>query len=192
MQPRSTQGITLYTIGHSDRDIDTFVAILRAFSIRGVVDIRARPTSRRCPQYCGERLRDDLLQARIHYHWAGKRLGGFRPESSKSTHSALRSAALRAYADHMQSEEFRFGIADVLTRASDDPVAVLCSERRPENCHRLLVADYLVAVAGLCVQHIIGLDESCEHRLSPSIRCLADGSLIYDQPVGKQLALRLE
>lgn len=187
----STREITLYTIGHSNRDAEAFIGILRTYEIQRVVDIRARPISRRHPQYYGHRLREKLLQTKIHYYWAGERLGGFRPQRSESTHSALRSTTLRAYADYMQSDEFRSGITELLTLASGGCIAMLCAERQPANCHRLLIADYLVAVAGLQVQHIIGLDESWEHRLSPSVRRHEDGGLIYDQRVDKQLELRL-
>ncbi len=191
MQFPSTRPITLHTIGHSDRDRELFIRILQAYGIRRVVDIRARPSSRRYPQHNRHPLREALRRAKIHYHWAGQCLGGFRPPRSRSIHQALRSTGLQAYADHMQSEQFRLGIAELLTLASDGCTAILCAERDPANCHRLLVADYLTAIAGLRVQHIIGLDESSEHRLSPSAR-LEDGDLIYDQPVDKQLELRVE
>jgi uncharacterized protein (DUF488 family) len=39
---------TVYTIGHSTRALDDFLAILAAHGIRGVTDVRRHPSRRSC------------------------------------------------------------------------------------------------------------------------------------------------
>ncbi len=47
---------TLYTIGHSTRTIEQFVALLQAHNIKKVVDVRTIPRSRRNPQFGQDEL----------------------------------------------------------------------------------------------------------------------------------------
>ena len=42
---------TIYTIGHSTRDWDDFVSVLKAHEIGTLIDIRAFPVSRRMPHF---------------------------------------------------------------------------------------------------------------------------------------------
>ena len=35
------------------------------------------------------------------------------------------------------------------------PICLLCAERRPEDCHRALIAQYLASVAGKEVEHLV-------------------------------------
>ena len=90
----------VYTIGHSNRDIDEFVELLDSVGVRTLVDVRAYPTSRRYPQFNSNSLRSALADADIIYHWAGLDLGGFRQNRPDSRHLSL-AGSLRAYADHM-------------------------------------------------------------------------------------------
>ena len=51
---------TLYTIGHSTRPLDEFVAVLQAHSIQTLTDIRSLPASRRLPHFNREALEKSL------------------------------------------------------------------------------------------------------------------------------------
>src|SRR3970282_2663043 len=52
--------LVLYSVGHSTRGEDEFVALLAAYGVRGVADVRTIPRSRRHPQFGAERLREML------------------------------------------------------------------------------------------------------------------------------------
>ncbi len=183
--------LRLYTIGHGNRSLDAFLALLAANGIRQLADTRARPTSRRHPQYHGPALRQTLVGRGVAYRWLGPRLGGLRPGRPDSMHSALRSPGLRAYADYMQTAEFRVGISELLALAAEAATAILCAELRPWHCHRSLAADYLTAVSGAHVLHIVDIGQTITHDLNPLAR--RDGeALIYDQRVQAQLEMRLE
>ena len=67
--------ITIFTLGHSTRPADEFLAILRAFEIELLADIRTVPRSRRNPQYDQETLQQFLIAHTVEYiHLPG--LGG--------------------------------------------------------------------------------------------------------------------
>jgi uncharacterized protein (DUF488 family) len=97
--------------------------------------VRAYPASRRHPQFSKDALSATLLFAGIAYEWHGKALGGMRP----------------SYADHMQTEQFQTAAAAL---AAKDRVCMMCAERDPDDCHRLLIADWLVT-HGSRVVHLL-------------------------------------
>ena len=172
------QLLTLYTIGHSDRTLTELTALLRDAGITCVVDVRAQPASSRHPQFNMESLRAALTADGIIYHWAGRQLGGQRVARPDSPHHSL-PETLRGFADHMDTEVFAKGVAQLLGIARRATTAVLCAERLPENCHRSLISDYLTLRA-IRVIHLIGRDEQCEHLLDPRAR-RESASLVYDR-----------
>ena len=152
---------TLYTIGHSTRAIDEFIALLREHAIATLVDIRTIPRSRRHPQFGQERLRLSLEGARVAYlHMKG--LGGLRKPAQDSANAAWRNAAFRGYADYMQTEEFGRCLDELVAVAARTPTAIMCAEADPAHCHRSLVADALL-VRGVPVIHILSRDQTRPH-----------------------------
>ena len=179
--------MTVYTIGHGNRAIGEFAGLLREAAIECLVDVRAYPASRRHPQFSRDALENALLGEGIRYVWEGKLLGGRRKAAADSPHIALRSPGFRAYADHMETADFRVGARRLLELAGATRTAIMCAERLPWECHRNLISDSLVA-RGVRVLHLMGPGESREHALNPVAR--QDGErLIYD--AGAQLGLRL-
>jgi len=57
----------LWTIGHSTRSIEDFIAALEANAIKLLVDVRSLPGSKRYPQFDKEALDDSLGKAGIRY-----------------------------------------------------------------------------------------------------------------------------
>src|SRR6185369_11635936 len=71
------KAVVLYTIGHSNRSLEDFLALLDAHSVRGVADVRAFPTSRRLPHFNREPLAAALDAHGLGYDWI-PHLGGRR------------------------------------------------------------------------------------------------------------------
>jgi uncharacterized protein (DUF488 family) len=168
---------TLYTIGHSTRALDEFIAVLQAHSIQTLVDIRSFPMSRRLPHFNREALEKTLPAAGISYLWL-KELGGRRKKlRDDSPNVALRNDSFRNYADYMLTEDFQRGIAELIKLAGQSRTCYMCAERVYFRCHRMLVSDWLVA-HGHEVFHIDGLGPPTRHRLMAEARVL-DGQVIY-------------
>jgi uncharacterized protein (DUF488 family) len=176
----------LWTIGHSSRSIDELIGMLTEAGIATLVDVRARPHTARHPQFNEEALREACGRANIVYHWAGRHLGGLRALRFGSPHIALEEGR-RGFADHMGTEIFKRAVSQVVGLAARGPTALLCAERNPFQCHRALIADYLI-LQGLSVVHLIDPGESREHLLSPQAR-RESAELIYDRQVTAELDL---
>jgi uncharacterized protein (DUF488 family) len=172
----------VYTVGHGSRPLDDFLALLESASVERLVDVRAFPGSRRHPHFGRAELEGSLTAAGIEYVWQGDTLGGRRRPRPDSPHFALRNASFRAYADHMQTEAFRSGAQRLVEEGAQRRIAIMCAERLPWQCHRYMIADYLVAT-GIEVLHLIDGSKPRLHQLRAEARMTPDG-LIYD--IGRQ------
>ena len=168
--------VTLWTIGHSTRQIDDFLALLQEHDIAALADVRRFPGSRRHPQFSQEALAASLTHTGIEYvHFP--ELGGRREPRKDSPNTAWRNAAFRGYADYMMTPEFQAGIECLLALAVRSRTAIMCAEAVWWQCHRGLIADHLKA-AGHEVVHIQGPHKSEPHPFTPAAR-IVDGLLTY-------------
>jgi uncharacterized protein (DUF488 family) len=170
----------LFTIGHSNRPIGSFIKLLQAHGVELLADIRRFPGSRKHPQYGRDSLAAALADAGIDYVFLGDTLGGRRARSQPpdvSPNGGLANASFRNYADHMLTAEFRQGVGELLELAARKAVCVMCSEGWWVKCHRRLLADYLVA-RGVEVRHIGSRVRADPHILDPAVVATGDG-VIY-------------
>ena len=166
----------LFTIGHSVRPFDEFVALLRAHGVTGVADVRTIPRSRRHPHFSRESLEATLPAAGLVYrHFAA--LGGLRTPRRDSVNHGWRHDAFRGYADHMGTDAFQSAIDDLLAFARDNIVAVMCAEAKWWECHRQLIADALTA-HDVEVHHIMARGNAPRHELTPFAR-VEEGRVWY-------------
>src|SRR4051794_4314409 len=127
----------LYTIGHSTRTIEQFIALLRENGVELLVDVRRFPGSRRHPQFGIASLAASLAAEGIGYAHAeplGGRRGGDADPSSPNT--AWRNAAFRAYADYMATPPFRAALDRLIALSRERPTVIMCAEAVPWRCHR--------------------------------------------------------
>jgi|SRR6516164_9310606 uncharacterized protein (DUF488 family) len=85
---------TIYTIGHSTRTLEQFLALLKAHSIKELVDVRTVPRSRHNPQFAKEALAASLEEAGIVYRHLGQ-LGGLRHASKDSVNVGWQNSSFR-------------------------------------------------------------------------------------------------
>ena len=164
----------VYTFGHGKLD----VSILTGAGIGVVIDIRRNPMPADAPGFNREHFQAQLDANNIVYHWAGRHLGGDLKSTSPSRHRALRSPALRAYADYMGAPEFRRAAQQLMNLASDANAVLLAAEPEPDVCHRSLIADLLL-LEGWQVFHLDHSGGMNEHLLRPEAR-RESAELIYD------------
>jgi uncharacterized protein (DUF488 family) len=176
-QDNLTRSLSIYTIGHSTRELSELVSALHAHKIGTLVDIRSFPMSRRLPYFNRENLERELPNSGIAYCWL-RELGGRRKRVLEdSPNIALRNDSFRNYADYMLTPEFETGINELLRIADSGATAIMCAERVYFRCHRMLVSDYLTA-HGHEVLHIDDAQPPQLHALMAEAR-LVDGHLIY-------------
>ena len=114
----------IFTIGHSTRDADEFVSLLKEFGVSSLADIRRFPGSRRYPHFNSEELSRSVAAAGLSYHHLVE-LGGRRAARKNSPNIAWRNESFRGYADHMSTDEFRTGIERLLTLPQS--AAIMCA-----------------------------------------------------------------
>jgi len=153
------------TIGHSNRTLEEFVALLKANGADMVVDVRKMPRSRSNPQFNIDALPAALGEAHIDYiHVPG--LGGLRRRAKNSPNTGWRNASFQAYADYMLTPEFEEALEEMTRRSARRAPALMCAEAVPWRCHRSLIADALVA-RGVPVDDVIGGSRASAHELRP-------------------------
>ena len=170
---------TLWTIGHSTRPWEEFVAMLRDARIDVLVDVRRFAGSRRNPQYSRDAMPGALAEAGIRY-WPLPGLGGRRKAAPASPNTAWRVEAFRAYADHMASLEYTAARDALMAEARTRHTCVMCAEAVWWRCHRRLVADDFVA-RGWNVLHLLAPGKAAPHEANADA-VMVEGVLRYPGP----------
>ncbi|WP_149193619.1 DUF488 family protein [Luteimonas suaedae] len=174
---------TLWTVGHSTRDWDAFVALLTAAGIETVADVRRFAGSRRHPQFSGAAMARALPQAGLAYvPMPG--LGGRRPPRPDSPNTAWRNAGFRGYADYMATPEYAAARDRLGDLALASRTAMLCAEAVWWQCHRGLIADDFKA-RGWEVIHLLAAGRTQPHPYTSAAR-IVDGRLDYSAPADDQ------
>jgi uncharacterized protein (DUF488 family) len=138
----------ILTIGHGLLSIDTLVAHLREQGVQRVVDVRSVPFSQRAPQFNQRVLSARLQNEGIEYAWE-EALGG-RP----ATH-LLTSGGAPNYEAMAQEQQTRHALDELAGSATRLCIAVLCSETKPETCHRSRMLEPELERRGCEVEHIL-------------------------------------
>ncbi len=158
----------IYTIGHSNHELEAFLALLRQHAIALVVDVRSQPYSRWAPQFNQKMLAHALQEAGIAYEFMGDSLGGRPADRSFYDHGSEHPNYTRLAA----SPRFQSGIDRLLTLAEEQRVTIMCSEGDPEKCHRSLLITPVLLQRGARVLHV-----------------LPDGTVVEARPKEEQLSM---
>jgi uncharacterized protein (DUF488 family) len=141
---------TVWTVGHSNHDFESFVELLRVGSVTHVIDVRSFPYSRHAPQYNREQLAAAIDALGLQYVFSGLALGG-RPR--RDDHYDADGHAL--YSEMAREPDFQRAIESLSRGANETPLALLCSCGRPDECHRRLLVGKVLCEHGLTLRHIL-------------------------------------
>ena len=167
----------VFTIGHSTRTLNEFIALLNIHDIDVLVDVRSFTHSLANSQFNGERIETEFPRCGIQYVWL-ERLGGMRKGLGKqSKNTCWKSRAFRNYADYMETPEFRQGVDDLLQVANEHTVTIMCAEVLYWRCHRSMIGDFLKS-RGVQVVHILGENQTREHEYNQCAK-VRGGILTY-------------
>jgi uncharacterized protein (DUF488 family) len=141
----------VYTIGYGTRRFDELCRLLERYDIEFLIDVRSIPFSRFAPDFSRPALVAALGAGRPRYVYMGDQLGG-RPKDP-----ACYTDGKVDYDKYCQKPEYLAGIARLLNAYEQGrSIAIMCSEARPEDCHRSkLIGESLVGRAAT-VAHISG------------------------------------
>ena len=171
----------LWTIGHSTRTGEEWLALLKSHGIVRLVDIRTIPRSRHNPQFNRDELARTLPDAGLFYTHMPS-LGGLRKPKKDSPNAGWRNESFRGYADYMQTAAFRKALEGLMSFGEEGHIAIMCAEAVPWRCHRSLVADALV-IRGWTVKHILSQSKTDHHRLT-SFAVVDGDRLVYPPSAG--------
>jgi uncharacterized protein (DUF488 family) len=140
---------SLFTIGYGARTLEEFVAALKANRIEYLIDVRTAPYSKFKPEFSKDLLQYHVERAGIHYLFMGDTLGGQPKDPACHTEGKVDYDKVRG------QPFFQSGIERLRTASEQEHrVALMCSEGRPEQCHRSKLIGEALAAAGIPVCHI--------------------------------------
>jgi uncharacterized protein (DUF488 family) len=145
----TTATSSILTIGYGARSLDEFLDVLGENGVAYLVDVRRWPRSRYKPDFSRPTLEPALAERGIIYVHMGEELGG-RPDDPGSYVEGHVDYELVA-----ESEPFRAGLARLRTiHEKQLPAVLMCSEGKPELCHRSTLIGEALAKEGIVISHI--------------------------------------
>ena len=147
----------VYTVGHSDYRIDSFLGIISEYwgDRTYLVDVRSVPFSSNAPQFNADSLKKALQAVGIHYVPMGKELGARRDELE-----AYNSDNQVDFTQTARLDLFQQGIQRIKKGLSlSCNIILMCSEKSPLECHRFALVARNLCEQGIQVNHILGNHE---------------------------------
>lgn len=145
----------IYTIGYGSRSIEELIELLHAHKIAYLIDVRSAPYSRYKPEFSKASLANKMEQHGIRYVFMGDTLGGRPDDETCYTNGKVDYEKVKA------TESYQRGIERLRNAFSQQHAIVLmCSEGKPEECHRCKLIGATLTHENITVMHI---DENGEH-----------------------------
>ena len=141
--------IPIYTIGYGNRKIEDFLELLKKYQIRYLIDIRSSPYSKYNPNFSRNKLEAYLNSSNVCYVYMGDSLGGHPNIPSCYTDGKV------DYNKLSQLNIYKRGVSR-LCKAWEQKINVilLCSEAKPQECHRSKLIGVTLIEHGIDVIHI--------------------------------------
>lgn len=168
--------VPIYTIGYGARSVDELAAVLHAYAIDFVIDVRTAPYSRYKPEFSKDALEAALKTHGLRYLYMGDSLGG-RPDDP--------SCYVEGRVDYARVQDkpfYQAGITRVQNAFTQQRrVALMCSEGKPEECHRSKLIGATLTTLGIPVAHI---DENGETLTQAEVVERLEGAqlTLFDEP----------
>jgi len=139
----------LYTIGHSNHSIERFLDLLKMHEIKAVCDVRSSPYSSHNPQYNRENLLQSLKSIGIAYVFLGLELGPRSEDLSCYLNGKVQYDRLA------RTETFKRGIERLLVGMKTHRIALMCAEKDPTTCHRMILVCRALRSGPVQIFHIL-------------------------------------
>jgi len=139
----------IWTIGHSNHCAEKFIDLLKQNHITAVGDVRSHPYSRHNPQFNRETLRTDLKIHGIAYAFLGDELG------PRSKYPSCYENGRVSYDAIAGTTDFQNGLERVKKGMKSFRIALMCSEKDPIMCHRMILVCRHLRSADIHIRHIL-------------------------------------
>ena len=157
----------LYTIGHSTHSTEYFIELLLRHGITAVCDVRSQPYSKFNPQFNRENIQRELKRFETGYVFLGRELGPRSDDPACYMDGKVQYRLLAA------TDLFQQGLKRLLKGMQSHRIAIMCAEKDPIMCHRMILV--------------------CRHlrREVPEIRHILEDGGIEDLTASEKRLLRL-
>ncbi len=149
----------IYSIGHGNKKFEDFLKELNSFNVKYLIDVRTSPYSKYNPQYNRELLKNQLEAVNITYVYMGDNLGGLPADRSCYIEGKVNYDLIK------EKDFFKQGLERLIKAYEKDiNVAIMCSETKPEECHRSKLIGQELLKKNIVIQHIIGVLKSKDQQ----------------------------
>lgn len=138
----------IFTVGHSNHAMEEFIGLLRRHQIDTVFDVRSQPYSRFNPQFNRECLEQALGVRGTRYVFLGQELGARRIDLRGSDDGKV------DYGLVVKAESFQAGLARIRQESFKHRIAIMCAEKDPITCHRMVLVCRQLRDDNLDIRHI--------------------------------------
>jgi len=182
--------MTIFTIGHSNHTEERFTELLRGAAITAIADVRSRPKSAYCPHFDQTALEQSLRRAGVAYVFLGRELGARREE--RECYEGRRAS----YDLIARTPLFGAGLQRLQAGAERHRIAMLCAEKDPITCHRMVLVGRALRLRGVEIVHVLDdgaleTNASAEARMRDAVG-LPDTELFRSTEELTQEAYRLQ
>jgi len=167
------KSMTLFTVGHSTHTVDNFIDLIKRHGITAVCDVRSQPYSQFNPQFNRESLQEELKKNNIEYVFLGKELG------ARSENPSCYIDGKVQYNYLVDEPLFKQGINRLCRGMKKYSIALMCAEKDPMTCHRMILVCREIRSFAEQINHILANGEietnkEAEDRLMKSLRIVPD------------------
>lgn len=147
----------IYSIGHGNKKIEDFLNELNSFKISYLIDVRTSPYSKYNPQFNREMLKSDLEKSKITYAYLGDTLGGLPSDRSCYVDGKVDYDLIK------EKDFFKEGLTRLIVANEKNlNVAIMCSESKPEECHRSKLIGQELLKRNISLLHIVAPEKTKE------------------------------
>ena len=133
-ESRSLEKADFYTIGYSGRTLEDVINVLQERTVKTLVDVRTHPVSMHRPETSKSNLRHAVLEAGIQYEHMPE-LGVPRDIRALSIRSGNRAVIWEWYDQYVAGPYLAQNL-HAFFNCLEHPVALMCTELDPHECHR--------------------------------------------------------
>lgn len=143
----------IYTLGHSNHQLEFFLKLLEDHKIEQLVDVRSAPFSKFSPHFNKNEIKQSLEERGIVYFYLGNMIGG-RPSNDQYYHDGK-----VIYNLVEKDQKYLEGINELTELIRDKKTVIMCSEEDPHRCHRHNLITPTLKKMGFQIYHIRGNGE---------------------------------